>query len=45
MALGVYGAALQRKHDRAGVWPHLELATFTRPEGAVLYLDNTGIGT
>lgn len=44
VAVGLYEAALQRRHDRAEVWPHLEIETFTRPTGAVVYLDNTGIG-
>ncbi len=44
VAVGLYEAALQRRHDRAEVWPHLEIETFTKPEGAVVYLDNTGIG-
>src|SRR4051794_25905757 len=43
-ALGGYEAYLQRAHDRAEVWPHLEIATYTKPTGAVIYLDNTGIG-
>jgi hypothetical protein len=42
--VGIYEAALQRRHDRAEVWPHLEIATFTRPAGAVVYLDNSGVG-
>jgi hypothetical protein len=44
VVVGVYEATLQREHDRAEVWPNVELAVFTRPNGAVLYLDNTGIG-
>jgi hypothetical protein len=44
VAVGIYEAALQRKHDRAEVWPHLEIATYAKPSGAVVYLDNTGIG-
>ncbi len=44
VVVGLYEAALQRRHDRAEVWPHLEIETFTKPGGAVVYLDNTGIG-
>lgn len=44
VAVGLYEAALQRRHDRAEVWPHLEIEVFTKPTGAVVYLDNTGIG-
>lgn len=31
MVVGIYEAALQRAHDRAEVWPHVELDTFTNP--------------
>jgi hypothetical protein len=44
LGVGLYTALLQRQHDRAEVWPHLELATFTSSSGAVVYLENTGIG-
>ncbi len=44
VVVGLYEAALQRRHDRAEVWPHLEVEVFTKPTGAVVYLDNTGIG-
>lgn len=44
VAVGIYEAALQRRHDRAEVWPHLELSTFTTPNGASLSVENTGIG-
>jgi hypothetical protein len=44
VVVGIYEASLQRAHDRAEVWPHLELETFITPEGASLYLENTGIG-
>lgn len=44
VAVGLYEAALQRRHDRAEVWPHLEIQTFTYPTGAAIYLENTGIG-
>jgi hypothetical protein len=44
VVVGIYEAALQRRHDRAEVWPHLELTTFTTPNGASLSVENTGIG-
>lgn len=44
VVVGIYEASLQRAHDRAEVWPHLELETFITPEDASLYLENTGIG-
>jgi hypothetical protein len=44
VAVGLYEAALQRRHDRAEVWPRIELTTFTAPGGATLSVENTGIG-
>jgi hypothetical protein len=44
VAVGLYGASLQRKHDRAEVWPHVEFLVTTSPEGATLAVENTGIG-
>jgi hypothetical protein len=44
VVVGLYEAALQRKHDRAEVWPHVEIGTFTTPTGATVSLENTGIG-
>jgi len=44
VVVGIYEAALQRKHDRAEVWPHLEITTFVMPNGAMLSVENTGIG-
>jgi len=44
VAVGVYEAALQRAHDRAEVWPHVEVGTFTTPTDATLYVENTGVG-
>lgn len=44
VAVAVYEAALQRAHDRAEVWPHLELSTFTSATSATLSVDNNGIG-
>jgi len=44
VAVGIYEASLQRAHDRAEVWPHVEVGTFTTPSDATLYLENTGVG-
>jgi hypothetical protein len=44
VAVGIYEASLQRAHDRAEVWPHLELSTYAMPKGAELRLENNGIG-
>jgi hypothetical protein len=44
VVVGLYEAALQRRHDRAEVWPHVEISTFIVPQGAAVRLDNTGIG-
>ncbi len=44
VTVGIYEAWLQRAHDRAEVWPHVEISTFTNPQGAVVYLENTGLG-
>jgi hypothetical protein len=44
VVVGIYEAALQRAHDRAEVWPHLEVSTFTAPSGALVTLTNSGIG-
>jgi hypothetical protein len=42
--VGIYEAQLQRAHDRAEVWPHLEISTYVTPDRAELYLENTGLG-
>jgi hypothetical protein len=44
VAVGIYEASLQRKHDVAEVWPHVELSVFSSPAGATLNLENNGIG-
>jgi two-component system, cell cycle sensor histidine kinase and response regulator CckA len=44
VAVGLYEARLQRTHDRAEVWPHVEISTFVTPTGASLSVDNTGLG-
>ena len=43
-AVSGYGAWLQRHHDRAEVWPHVELSLVNTPEQSTLSIDNTGIG-
>jgi hypothetical protein len=42
--VGIYEAHLQRVHDRAEVWPRLEVSTYAGPRGARITLDNTGLG-
>jgi hypothetical protein len=44
VVVGIYEAQLQRQHDRAEVWPHLEMTTLTSANGATLSVGNTGIG-
>jgi hypothetical protein len=44
VTVGIYEAWLQRAHDRAEVWPHVEIMTLITPKGASLYLENTGLG-
>jgi hypothetical protein len=44
VVVGVYEAALQRKHDVAEVWPHLEISTWISDRDATVRLDNTGLG-
>ncbi len=44
VVVGMYEAALQRKHDRAEVWPRVELTTYTSVNGASIFVENTGIG-
>ena len=44
VVVGIYEASLQRQHDRAEVWPHVELSVYTTPTGAAIYLENSGIG-
>ena len=44
VAVGIYEAWLQRAHDRAEVWPRLEVSTWTADSGATLRIDNTGLG-
>src|SRR6185437_8236374 len=44
VVVGIYEAHLQRVHDRAEVWPRLEVSTFRESIGAKITLDNTGLG-
>src|SRR3954463_2920805 len=44
VVVGLYEASLQRHHDRAEVWPHVEIQVFTKQTGAAIALENTGIG-
>ena len=44
VVVGIYEARLQRAHDVAEVWPHVEITTFITPRGASLSLENTGLG-
>lgn len=44
VVVGLYEASLQRRHDRAEVWPHVEIQVFTKPTGASILIENTGIG-
>jgi hypothetical protein len=44
LGVGVYEANLQRQHDRAEVWPHVEIELFADASGAKLQAENTGLG-
>jgi hypothetical protein len=44
LGVGVYEASLQRSHDRAEVWPNLEVSVFAGPDGARIQAENTGLG-
>ena len=44
VAVGIYEASLQRHHDRAEVWPHVEIQLFYSDTGVTLSLENSGIG-
>lgn len=44
VVVGLYEASLQRKHDRAEVFPRLSVATITSVNGATISLVNGGIG-
>ncbi|HEY4305500.1 MAG TPA: hypothetical protein VGM82_13570 [Gemmatimonadaceae bacterium] len=40
----VYEAWLQRSHDRAEAWPHVEIGTWITDSPVTLRLDNSGLG-
>lgn len=44
LGVGLYEANLQRQHDRAEVWPHVEIELFAGDSGAKLQAENTGLG-
>ncbi len=44
LGVGVYEASLQRSHDRAEVWPHVEVEVFAGNDGARIQAENTGLG-
>lgn len=44
VVVGIYEASLQRNHDRAEVWPHVEIQVFTKQTGGEIDLENSGIG-
>ena len=44
VVVGLYEASLQRAHDRAEVWPHLEVSTWVNDSSVEVRLDNTGLG-
>ena len=44
VTVGIYEASLQRRHDTAEVWPHLEISTWVSDSSATLRLENTGLG-
>jgi hypothetical protein len=44
LVLGAYTAQLQRRHDSASVWPHLEFGILFTPQTAGMQLSNSGVG-
>src|ERR1700688_2426673 len=44
LVLGAYTAQLQRRHDSASVWPHLELGILYTPRTAGMQVSNSGVG-
>ena len=44
LGVGVYEASLQRSHDRAEVWPHLEVEAFAGRRRRKVEVENTGLG-
>jgi hypothetical protein len=39
VVVGLYETSLQRHHDRAEVWPHVEIATFTGDQGTTVTVE------
>jgi len=44
LILGSYTAVLERRHDSASVWPHLELGITYTPQSAGMQVSNSGVG-
>jgi hypothetical protein len=44
LILGSYTAVLERRHDSASVWPHLELGITFTPQTAGMQVSNSGVG-
>jgi hypothetical protein len=44
LVLGAYTAQLQRRHDSASVWPHLELTITYTAQTAGMQVSNSGVG-
>jgi uncharacterized protein YbdZ (MbtH family) len=44
LVIGSYEAVLQREHDRASMWPHLELVITFTPKTAGMQVSNSGVG-
>jgi hypothetical protein len=44
LILGSYTAVLERRHDSASVWPHLELGITYTPQTAGMQVSNSGVG-
>ena len=44
LALGAYTAQLQRRHDSASVWPHLEFGITLAQQTSGMQVSNSGVG-
>jgi hypothetical protein len=44
LALGAYTALLQRRHDSASVWPHLEFGIIFAQQTSGMQVSNSGVG-
>ncbi|HEX3866143.1 MAG TPA: hypothetical protein VHV78_05290 [Gemmatimonadaceae bacterium] len=44
VVVGIYEASLQRAHDRAEVWPRVDVSTYVSPKTASVTVANTGLG-